>query len=131
MPLNGEGPLSEKRLIVVLDDSATVLAMVRLGLERLGFSVCTAADASELVAEDVRRAALVVVDVQMEQVFGDDVVQFLRDCWQVVAPIYLYSSIPRDELARRASRSGATGFVSKSDGVGKLVAEVQRVLGGV
>jgi hypothetical protein len=72
-----------------------------------------------------------VVDVQMEQVFGDDVVQFLRDGWQVAAPIYLYSSLPRHDLERRAARSGATGFVCKADGVSALAAEVQRAMGGV
>lgn len=116
-------------LVVALDDSATVLAMVRIALEPLGLRVSSASDASELVPEEVRRAALIVVDVQMEQVFGDDVVRFLRDCWQVTAPIYLYSSLSREELERRAERSGATGFVCKAEGVSALAAKVKQALG--
>jgi DNA-binding response OmpR family regulator len=129
MPLN-ETPAASRPRVTVLDDSRTVLASVRHALEQVGAEVDTATDASELDPGKVRRACLIVVDVNMEQVFGDDVVAFLRDRWQVSAPIYLYSSLPHDELSRRARAAGATGAVCKADGVDALVAQVQKVLGG-
>ena len=89
------------RKAVAIDDSKTVLASVRHALEGLGFRVTTATDPSELKPETCQEASLIVVDVNMEQVFGDDVVTFLRESWQVNAPIFLYSSIPISELEKR------------------------------
>lgn len=114
--------------VTVLDDSRTVLASVRYALEQAGAEVDTATDASELDPSRVRRASLIVVDVNMEQVFGDDVVSFLRERWDITAPIYLYSSLPREELDKRARAAGATGAVCKGDGVAALVREVRDVL---
>jgi DNA-binding response OmpR family regulator len=119
---------SAKRRIVVIDDSLTILASVRRALEQRGFAVQTASDPAELATGDVQQAALVVVDVQMEQVFGDDVVRIMREVWEVTAPILLYSSLPITELTVRAQASGATGAVCKANGVGALCEQVEKAL---
>jgi DNA-binding response OmpR family regulator len=119
---------SAKRRIVVIDDSVTILASVRRALEQRGFAVQTASDPAELASGDAQQAALVVVDVQMEQVFGDDVVRIMREVWEVTAPILLYSSLPLTELVVRAQASGATGAVCKANGVGALCEQVERAL---
>ncbi len=116
------------RKVVLLDDSPTVLATLRARFLKLGCEVRTAADASELDPDEVRSAALIVVDVQMEQVFGDDVVSLLRESWEVTAPIYLYSSLTRADLEQRGRVSGATGVVCKTDGIDALVAAVSHIL---
>jgi DNA-binding response OmpR family regulator len=127
MPLSDA--LVEKRpRVVLLDDSRTVLATVRIALEGLGAQVTTATDAAELDVEQLRAACLVVVDVNMEHVCGDDVVLYLRDRWKVASPIYLFSSLPRDELVRRAEAAGATGAVCKGDGVAALLEQVRWTL---
>lgn len=122
------GQASAMRKILAIDDSKTVLASLRKGLERAGFAVQTACDPAEVSAEDAQSAAAVVVDVQMEQVFGDDVVSFLRDVWQVSAPIFLFSSLPIAELQVRARAAGANGAVCKSDGIDALVSQLNRAL---
>ncbi len=114
--------------IVVIDDSRTVLATVRLAMEKQGLSVRTASDPSDLSPEEVGTADLIVVDVHMEQVFGDDVVAFLRENWAVTVPIYLYSSVEQAELERRAEAAGATGAVCKARGVDALIDQVWRAL---
>ena len=114
--------------VVAIDDSKTVLATIRLAMEKRGWSVRTATDPSELSAEEVAAADFIEVDVHMEQVFGDDVVAFLREPWNVKAPIFLYSSVEQAELERRAAQAGATGAVCKTRGVEALIGEVLRVL---
>jgi len=123
-----EEKLPKARKIVAIDDSRTVLASLRRALEQAGFAVQTACDPSELSASDAQSATAIVVDVQMEHVFGDDVVSFLRDVWQVSAPIYLFSSLPRSELSERARSAGANGAVCKTDGVAVLLAQLNEAL---
>jgi DNA-binding response OmpR family regulator len=125
MRMNEQGAA---RRIIALDDSSTVLATVRIAFEKLGLEVITAEDPSELSPDEFRKADLIVVDVQMVHVFGDDIVTFLREDWQVDTPIYLYSGLAQDDLERRASAAGADGAVSKSLGVNALVARVKHLL---
>jgi two-component system chemotaxis response regulator CheY len=117
-----------RRKIVAIDDSRTVLASLRRSLTEAGFEVQTACDPGEVSPSDVEQAAAVVVDVQMEHVYGDDVVAFLRGAWQVAVPIFLFSSLPIEELRTRARAAGANGAVCKSDGVAALISELNRAL---
>jgi DNA-binding response OmpR family regulator len=128
MRLDPEQAPHAVRRVVAIDDSRTVLARLRLAFQRLGLEVITAEDPSELKPEDFQGASLIVVDVQMVHMFGDDIVQFLRESWQVRAPIYLYSSLPQDELDRRAAASGANGAVCKAQGIDALIARVKHLV---
>jgi DNA-binding response OmpR family regulator len=128
MRLTSQPAAAAARTVIAIDDSRTVLASLRHAFERLGLQVVTAEDASEISSEDFGRASLIVVDVQMEQMYGDDVVLLLRQNWQVQAPIYLYSSLPQGDLERRAAASGADGAVCKDQGVEALVARVKHLV---
>jgi CheY-like chemotaxis protein len=116
------------KTIAVIDDSPIVLSVAADALGGAGFAVnaMTEPRRSELTAE--RAPDLVLVDVNMREAYGDDVVQFLRQRWGVTAPIYLYSSLPERELAERARAAGADGYVSKAWGTEGLVSAVGRAL---
>ena len=119
---------SQRRKVIAIDDSKTVLVTLRCALQDAGFEVQTACDPSEVSPTDAQRAAAVIVDVQMEHVFGDDVVSFLREAWQVSVPIFLFSSLPLAELTTRAQAAGASGAVCKTDGVGALLKALNEAL---
>ncbi len=119
---------SQRRKVIAIDDSKTVLVALRRALEEAGFDVQTACDPGEIAPTDAQRAAAVIVDVQMEHVFGDDVVSFLREAWQVSVPILLFSSLPLAELVTRAQAAGASGAVCKTDGVGALLQALNEAL---
>jgi|SRR5687768_10287462 DNA-binding response OmpR family regulator len=125
MRLGPEQAAAPAPRIIALDDSRTVLATLRSAFERLGCEVVTAEDPSELAPGEFQRATLIVVDVQMTHMYGDDIVQFLREQWQVRVPIFLYSSLPQEELDRRAAAAGADGAVCKAAGVDALIARVK------
>lgn len=116
------------RRVILLDDSRTVLARLRNAFEGLGLEVLTAEDPSEVTPEAFHHASLIVVDVQMVHMFGDDIVLFLRESWQVKTPIYLYSSLPQEELDRRALGAGANGAVCKAQGVDALIERVKHLV---
>jgi two-component system chemotaxis response regulator CheY len=118
----------QRRKLIAIDDSKTVLVALRRALEEAGFDVQTACDPGEIAPTDAQRAAAVIVDVQMEHVFGDDVVSFLREAWQVSVPIFLFSSLPLAELVTRAQAAGASGAVCKADGVGALLQALNEAL---
>lgn len=130
MRLGPEQAAAPAPRVIALDDSRTVLATLRSAFERIGCEVVTAEDPSELAPGEFQRATLIVVDVQMTHVYGDDIVQFLRENWQVSAPIFLYSSLPQEELDRRAAAAGANGAVCKAAGVDALIARVKHLAVG-
>jgi DNA-binding response OmpR family regulator len=116
------------KMIVVMDDSALVLDMLRDALEAHGFQVRTAATLKELEQQLVGlRPDLFILDVQMPEMFGDDVAQVLRDVRAHRAPILLYSSVDESSLAARASDVGVE-YVPKQAGTGVLVDRIRTLL---
>ncbi|MBX3229268.1 MAG: response regulator transcription factor [Labilithrix sp.] len=118
------------RRILLIDDSALVLDFTRAVLERAGYEVATATTVAAFEAER-RRAApdLIIVDVQMPEVFGDDLASALRGAYKVSSPILLLSSLDEEELARRAAEAEVDGWVTKKAGPDALLAKVKSVLG--
>jgi CheY-like chemotaxis protein len=113
--------------VVMLDDSKTVLVTSRLALREAGYEVFTAETPEELDPGSLDAARLVLIDVNMPQLYGDDLVRILRDDYGVRARIYLYSTITREQGEVRASAAGADGFIEKRNPAA-LVAEVNRLL---
>lgn len=115
--------------ILIIDDSPLILAMTRLALEQAGYAVSTATDVDTFEAER-RRAPpdLIIVDIQMPEIFGDDLAQTIRDAYGEQAPIVFLSSLDGEELARRAEEAGARGWISKRDGMPALIAKVRQIL---
>lgn len=118
------------RRVLAIDDSEITLAAVKLALEGAGFEVDTAVD---LESFSLLRAAgphdCLVVDVQMPEAYGDDLAAMLLGGQGERAPVVLFSSLPEDELARRAAEAGVAAHVSKTDGVAALVSKVRDLLG--
>jgi CheY-like chemotaxis protein len=88
----------------------------RSGVDELG----------ELVADGFD---LILMDVQMPELYGDDVAAVLRHQRGIAAPIYLFSTLPAAELAERARDAQVDGFICKDLGMTNLVDEVRKVLG--
>ena len=116
---------SAQRRVLIVDDSPLVLEMLRGALEAAGVAVDTANDLFEL--EVLRTATppdVIVLDVQRPEAYGDDVAATLRGAYGVAAAILLMSTIPEEELALRAQSAGADGWVSKRDGLDRVVTRV-------
>ncbi len=115
--------------VLIIDDSALSLQLLQGGLSQSGFDPVGAADlASVATALESGPFAAVVVDLQMPEAFGDDVLEFLREAKGVKAPIVLYSDLEESALARRARDSGADGWATKADGVTKLATVLRSLL---
>lgn len=115
--------------IAVIDDSEIILETVALALTEAGFEVVTMNQPERAQIEGDVPPDLILMDVNMDEVFGDDATMILKDGWGVDVPIYLFSDIPVEELKLRAEDAGADGYISKSWGTEGMVEKVREILG--
>ena len=116
--------------ILVVDDDAKIVRLVRTYLERDGFTVTTAADGrAALDAIGRRRPALVVLDLMLPEVDGRAVIRALRDDPQHVnVPILILSA--RGSLLDRITglEDGADDYLPKPFSPAELVLRVKSIL---
>jgi DNA-binding response OmpR family regulator len=114
-----------------MDDSEIVLSATEAILRDRGFDVKAASNLEQLEqAIQAGRPLLFVLDVQMPEMFGDDVAQVLREIRQMSVPIVLFSDIDERALAERGREAGVQACVPKRAGLGALIDNVERLLGG-
>lgn len=119
-----------KKTILIMDDSPIVLDVVKATLEDAGFEVWTAENLEQLEAERLAHPPdLVLLDVQMPEMFGDDVGEVLKNVKRVDVPILLFSSLDEELLAARVAAAQLDGYVPKRAGVQALCERIVAVLG--
>jgi DNA-binding NarL/FixJ family response regulator len=102
--------------VLIVDDHAGFRTQARLLLAAAGYEVVGEAEdgRSALVAISTLRPDLVLLDVQLPDMTGFDVAGLLRR--DSAAPaVILVSSREASDYGGRIARSGAQGFVSKSE----------------
>src|SRR5690349_2726123 len=115
-----------KRILIV-DDSPLILAAAKHALVTAGYECETRVGVEDLGNKGYSDGFdLILMDVQMPELYGDDVASVLRNERAVRTPIYLFSTLPVEELAERAREAKVDGFISKNVGVDHLVAEVRK-----
>jgi DNA-binding response OmpR family regulator len=120
-----------KHRILVVDDSATSRLALTQALRRIGFDVLAVGELDELDAALARgRADLLLVDVHMPDLYGNDLVPWLRENRHVDRPILLYSNRTADELQALSEECGADGFIRKTGRPDEVAAHVERYLVG-
>lgn len=117
--------------VLVVDDNESLLELSTRVLRKAGFSVAAAKNFEELERElGAATPRLLLMDVQMPELFGDDVASTLRHVRGLTAKIYLYSSLDEAQLATLARDAKVDGAISKNAGINHLVDVVRRVLAG-
>jgi DNA-binding response OmpR family regulator len=120
-------PPESARPILVVDDDAKIIRLVRTYLERAGYRVSEAADGRAALAAIVRdQPALVVLDLMLPEIDGLSVVRAIRG--KADTPIIILSA--RGTTADRITglATGADDYLPKPFSPAELVARVQRVL---
>ncbi|MFT3699282.1 MAG: response regulator [Kofleriaceae bacterium] len=116
-----------KRILIV-DDSPIILAAAKHALSEAGYAVETRGSVEEVAARGADGFDLILMDVQMPELFGDDVAAVLRHERAIPGKVYLFSTLGEDELKQRAADARLDGYISKSHGTEHLVSEVARIL---
>jgi DNA-binding response OmpR family regulator len=94
-----------------------------------GYEVDTRDGVTELGERGTDGFDLILMDVQVPELFGDDVAAVLRHERAVKTPIYLFSTLPAADLEKRARDAGIDGYISKDTGMASLLDEVRKIIG--
>ena len=121
--------VSTAKRILLVDDSVIIRVSTAAALTRAGFDVTVRAAFDELLEHGIEGFDLILMDVHMPELYGDDVAFTLRGQRGITTPIYLFSSIDPAELAVRAKAARVEGFISKQAGMDHLVERVRAILG--
>jgi len=108
--------------ILVVDDSPFTGDVIAHALRKAGFEVDVARDLWDLERPLPGKPDLVLLDVVLQEAFGDDLAPLLRGSHGFTCPIVLISSLPETELAQRAEEAQLDGFIAKHAGLAAIVA---------
>jgi len=102
-------------LVLVADDDADIVVLVRLGLERAGMEVAAAADGrAALLLAQARTPDAAVLDVMMPRVDGLEVTRQLRaTAATATIPILILSAAVQDAHVALARTAGADEHMAK------------------
>jgi DNA-binding response OmpR family regulator len=113
--------------ILVVDDDPDIRFLVKTLLERTGAVVYEAADGRSALREfHAHRPDLVVLDVQMPELDGWEVLDRIRDLSDV--PVLMLTARGRELERVRGLQGGADDYVVKPFGKQELLARVQALL---
>src|SRR5262245_7523832 len=117
-----------KPRILVVDDDADILVLLRHRLEQLGYAVRTAAHGPEALDKLAsEQPALILLDLRLPRLSGLDVLQQIKQAAPEVTVIVMtaYASV---EKAVEAMKAGAFDFLTKPLTPGHLELVVQKAL---
>lgn len=114
--------------VLLVDDSATMLASISGVLTRGGYAVDTAADGAEALAKVTggARPAVVITDLNMPNMNG---IELIREARKVLrfTPMLMLTTESQAEVRAEAKAAGATGWLVKPvqpDDLLKVLAQV-------
>ena len=130
MALAMQTPALPDRPILVVDDDAKIVRLVRTYLERDGFAVVTAADGpAALAAIEEHEPALVVLDLMLPELDGRAVIRAVRRDEQAGRTPILILSARGTTIDRIAGlEDGADDYLPKPFSPAELVVRVKAIL---
>jgi two-component system phosphate regulon response regulator PhoB len=119
-----------KPLILVVDDEAPLLTMLRYNLERQGFRVDEAADGQEALTKIAEaRPDMVLLDWMLPVMSGIEVCrQIRRKPGTRDLPVIMVTARTEDADAVRALNTGADDYITKPFAIETLLARIRALL---
>jgi DNA-binding response OmpR family regulator len=116
-----------KEKILVVDDEARILRLVRSNLEPQGYKVLTAMDGeSALTAAEMNDPDLIILDLMLPRLDGFEVCRRLREFSTV--PIIVLTAKGEEVDKVKGLELGADDYLTKPFGVPELLARIKAVL---
>ena len=123
---------STKSTIMVVDDEPELATILRLMLERKGYSVRCAYSGPQLLAGlEEQKPDLILLDVMMPEMDGLEVLTRLKGNPDTVTiPVIMLTALDRYEDRLRGYKLGADHYISKPFTKAQLMAGINRLLSG-
>jgi two-component system, chemotaxis family, chemotaxis protein CheY len=124
------GASQSSRVILAVDDSASMRQMVRFTLESAGYRVVQAVDGIEALDFAKTSAVdLVLTDVNMPRMDGITLVRELRGLSTYkFTPVLVLTTESGQDTKQRGKQAGATGWIVKPFSPEQLLSTIARVL---
>jgi two-component system, NtrC family, response regulator PilR len=120
--------MSEKAKILVVDDEASIVEVLKTLLGRAGYSVSVASNGSDAVKKlEAEAFDLLISDVRMEPMDGITLLRKAREIHEHIA-IIMITAYATVETAVEAMKNGAFDYVCKPFKIDELMLTVQRAL---
>ncbi len=116
--------------ILLVEDEAALVTLLRYNLERAGFEVADADDGEEaLIMIDERRPDLILLDWMLPTVSGIEVCRRVRRTLKIrTLPIIILTARGEEADRVRGLESGADDYITKPFSTTELIARVNAVL---
>lgn len=121
-----------KKRILVVDDEAALTRVVKFNLERTGnYEVHTEnLGRNTIAAAKEFNPKLIILDVMMPDMGGDEVSSLLRDDPELchIKIIFMTAIVTRDETEQMGENIGGNIFLAKPVKIDELISTIERVL---
>ena len=123
-----------KDLILVIDDDLETLRLLKMALERAGFSVLTAANWDEVSQHvessyrDNRAIDSIVLDLMMPERSGFDIYRALQTRLVSMPPVIMLTAVTGMQQRIDARDLGVTKYLTKPTTPSKLIETIREVL---
>lgn len=117
--------------ILIVDDSASVKAAIRIALTGAGYRLTEAADGAEGIAKaNAAGFDLIITDLNMPVMDGLTMIETMRAMpAHAGVPIVFLTTESDEGVKQRARAAGATGWLTKPFDPDQLVKVARKVLG--
>ena len=118
------------KVILTVDDSASLRQMVRFTLSDAGYAVMEAVDGNDALAKLTQLVNLVITDLNMPNLDGIGLIRRIRAnpaCKGM--PIIMLTTESQESRKLEGKAAGATGWMVKPFSIPQLLAVVKKVLG--
>lgn len=119
-----------ERVILAVDDSATVRKFVSVSLSMQGFKVITACDGMDALEKlPSEKVDLIITDLNMPNMDGFELIRALRDNPQYKElPVIILTSLTDEGSRETGQKLGVSSFVVKPFSLEKIQYEVSKYL---
>jgi two-component system chemotaxis response regulator CheY len=118
------------KVILTVDDSASVRQMVAFTLSGAGYTVIEAVDGKDALVKFNGGVNLVITDLNMPNLDGIGLIRALRaNPASKGTPILMLTTESQESRKQEGKAAGATGWIVKPFTMPQLLAVVKRVIG--
>jgi len=117
------------KVILTVDDSASIRQMVKFTLSEAGYSVIEAVDGQDALSK-LASVNLVITDLNMPNLDGIGLIKQVRanpECKGL--PIIMLTTESQESRKQEGKAAGATGWIVKPFSKQQMLAVVKRVIG--